>query len=74
MPDDPNERPDVSARDRVDRLLEAAFADEPKFRDAFLQIERARRTQIISDALACDDAEALRRIQTALEEIRKQKG
>jgi hypothetical protein len=43
--------------DRVDRLLGAAFADEPRFRDAFLQMERGRRSQTISDALPCDDAD-----------------
>ena len=43
--------------DRVDRLLRAAFADEPRFRDAFLQMERGRRSQNISDGSACDDAE-----------------
>jgi len=73
MSDGPNERPDPT-RDRVDRLLERAFADDPEFRDAFLQVERARRSKIVADALTADDAEALRRIKSALEEIRKRKG
>jgi hypothetical protein len=40
--------------------FERALADDPEFREAFLQVERARRSQIVADALAADDAEALR--------------
>jgi hypothetical protein len=50
----PNHR--RSSGDRVERLLNAAFADEPRFREAFLQFERARRGRTASDALDCLDA------------------
>jgi hypothetical protein len=70
MANSPNEMPDPT-RDRVDRLLERAFADDPEFRDAFLQVELVRRSQIVNDALAAQDAETLRRIKSEIEEIRK---
>jgi hypothetical protein len=73
MSNGPNETPDLT-RDRVERLLERAFADDPEFRDAFLQVERVRRSKIVADALAADDAEALRLIKRAVEEGRKRKG
>jgi hypothetical protein len=38
-------------RDRVQRLLERAYADDPEFRDAFLQVERA---QDVVEALPSD--------------------
>jgi hypothetical protein len=47
----PNHR--RSSGDRVERLLNAAFADEPRFREAFLQFERARRAPTASE---CGDA------------------
>lgn len=72
MSDDLNLRAGAPMRDRVDRLLERAFADEPKFRDAFLAIPAAQRRQIVSEATVSGDAEALRHIETALEEISKQ--
>jgi len=71
MANSPDQMPDQT-RDRVDRLLERAFADDPEFRDAFLQVERVRRSQIVHDALAVpQDADTLRRIKGEIEEIRK---
>jgi hypothetical protein len=43
--------------DRVDRLLRAAYADEPRFREAFLQAERGRRARMAAGVRDCDDSE-----------------
>jgi hypothetical protein len=61
----PDERPDDPTRDRVERLLEQAFADDPKFLDAFLRVERAERAKIVADASTVDDAEASRQMKGA---------
>src|SRR5579864_6974798 len=59
-------------RDRGDRLLERAFPDDSEFRDALLQVERVRRSQIVNEALAAaQDVETLLRIKSEIEEIRK---
>jgi hypothetical protein len=65
MPGGPDDIPDDPTRDRVEKLLERVFADDPKFLDAFLQVERAERAKIVADASTADDAEALRKIKGA---------
>lgn len=70
MPDDPIESDGAWMRDRANRLLDEAFADDPKFREAFLRARPGRQAQILSEALGSGDHDALRRLEIALEKLR----
>jgi hypothetical protein len=43
--------------ERVDRLLRAAYADEPRFRESFLQVESARPASKVDDDRDCASAD-----------------
>ena len=43
--------------EQVDRLLQAAYADEPRFRQAFLQVEAARPARKVGGGRECAGSE-----------------
>ena len=60
------------ARDPVNELLDRVFADDPKFLESFIRSSPTRRSEVVSEALRSDDADALWRLKTALEDTDKQ--
>ena len=61
----PNEIPDDLRRDRVEKLLERAFADDPELQEAFLPIRRSEQAKKVGNATPEGDAEAPRQVKDA---------